>query len=128
MLLLKPTFIFLLTLGLWNAGPGESQDPQTENGFVIDAKVKPIIDAKCLGCHSADSKNEKAKEKLIWANLSTMDKKSVAAVMDEVVEVMEKGEMPPAKFLERFPDKKLTEKETKSIRKWADKTASKMLK
>lgn len=125
---LKPTFILLLTLGLWNTDPADPQDPQSDNGFTIDAKVKPIIDAKCLGCHSADSKNEKAKEKLIWANLSTMDKKSVAAAMDEVVEVMEKGEMPPAKFLERFPDKKLTEKETKSIRKWADKTASKMLK
>lgn len=125
---LNPTFILLLTLGLWNTDPADPQDPQSDNGFTIDAKVKPIIDAKCLGCHSADSKNEKAKEKLIWANLSTMDKKSVAAAMDEVVEVMEKGEMPPAKFLERFPDKKLTEKETKSIRKWADKTASKMLK
>ena len=128
MLFLKPTFILLLTLGLWNTDPADPQDPQPGNGFTIDAKVKPIIDAKCLGCHSADSKNEKAKEKLIWANLSAMDKKAVAAVMDEVVEVMEKGEMPPAKFLERFPDKKLTEKETKSIRKWADKTASKMMK
>jgi uncharacterized membrane protein len=127
MLLLKITLAFLLALGFWGRQP-IGQDPQTDNGFAMDAKVKPIIDAKCLGCHSADSKNEKAKEKLIWANLSTMEKKGVASAMDEVLEVLEKGEMPPAKFLERYPDKKLTAKETKALRKWADKTADKMLK
>ncbi len=127
MILIKSTLILLLSLAFWLDGPGDEM-PQTDNGFTIDAKVKPIIDAKCVGCHSADSKNEKAKEKLIWANLSTMEKKAVASILDEVVEVMEKGEMPPAKFLERFPDKKLTEKETKSIRKWADKAANRMMK
>jgi uncharacterized membrane protein len=128
MLLLKSSFAALLSLLLWFQGTDENPAPQTDNGFTIDAKVKPIIDAKCLGCHSADSKNEKAKEKLIWANLSTMDKKAAAAALDEVVEVIEKNEMPPAKFLERYPDKKLTEKEAKSLRKWADKSASKMMK
>lgn len=127
MLFLKTFLIFLFTLGLWTIDADE-QDPQADNGLVIDAKVKPIIDAKCMGCHSADSKNEKAKEKFIWANLSTMDKKAAASILDDMVEVMDKGEMPPAKFLERYPDKKLTEKETKAIRKWADKSASKMLK
>lgn len=128
MLFLNSSFAVLLGLFLWFQGPHESAAPQADNGFTIDAKVKPIIDAKCLGCHSADSKNEKAKEKLIWANLSTMDKKAAASALDEVVEVLEKGEMPPAKFLERYPDKKLTDKEAKSLRKWADKSASKLLK
>lgn len=128
MLMLKSSFAALLSLLLWFQGTDENPAPQTDNGFTIDAKVKPIIDAKCLGCHSADSKNEKAKEKLIWANLSTMDKKAAAAALDEVVEVIEKNEMPPAKFLERYPDKKLTEKEAKSLRKWADKSAGKLLK
>lgn len=128
MLLLKSSFTVLLGLLLWFQTPDESPEPQTDNGFTIDAKVKPIIDAKCLGCHSPESKNEKAKEKLIWANLSTMDKKAAASALDEVVEVLEKNEMPPAKFLERYPDKKLTEKEVKSLKKWADKSASKLLK
>ena len=128
MLLIKSTFAVLLGLFVWLQSPEENQTPQTDNGFTIDAKIKPILDAKCVGCHSADSKNEKAKEKLIWANLSTMDKKAAASTLDEVVEVLEKGEMPPAKFLERFPDKKLTDKEAKSLKKWADKSASKMLK
>lgn len=128
MLLLKSSFAILLSLLVWFQGQEEDPAPQTDNGFTIDAKVKPIIDAKCLGCHSADSKNEKAKEKLIWANLSTMDKKAAASALDEVVEVIEKNEMPPAKFLERYPDKKLTEKEAKSLRKWADKSAGKLLK
>lgn len=127
MLLIKSSLILFFSLGLWMIEPGDDA-PQTDNGLTIDAKVKPIIDAKCVGCHSADSKNEKAKEKLIWANLSTLDKKEAAAALDEVVEVLEKGKMPPAKFLERYPDKKLTEKEAKSLRKWADKTANKMMK
>jgi uncharacterized membrane protein len=127
MTLLNATFPLILSWFFGFNSP-DRPEPQADNGFTIDAKVKPIIDAKCLGCHSADSKNEKAKEKLIWANLSTMEKKAVASVLDEMVEVLEKGEMPPAKFLERFPDKKLTDKETKSLKKWADKSASKMMK
>jgi hypothetical protein len=59
MLILKSSLALLLGLFLWFPGPGGSPAPQADNGFTIDAKIKPIIDAKCLGCHSADSKNEK---------------------------------------------------------------------
>lgn len=129
MIFVKITIALLVSLGMYlDIQEDTASDPQTDNGLVIDAKVKPIIDAKCIGCHSADSKNEKAKEKFIWANLSTLEKKAAASLLDEMVEVLEKGEMPPKKFLERYPDKKLTDKETKSLRKWADKTANKMLK
>lgn len=129
MMFIKITLAFMLSLGMLSGILEDTvTDPQTDNGLVIDAKVKPIIDAKCVGCHSADSKNEKAKEKLIWANLPTLEKKAAASLLDEMVEVLEKGEMPPKKFLERYPDKKLTDKESKSLRKWADKTANKMMK
>lgn len=129
MLLFKTAALSLLGIALSFGGPeSPSTPPQTGNGLVMSESVKPVIEKKCGGCHSADSKNEKAKEKLIWANLSSMDNKAAASALDEVVEVVEKGEMPPAKFLERFPENKLTEKESKAIAKWADKSAGKLLK
>jgi uncharacterized membrane protein len=129
MLLLKTATLSLLSLVFFlDRSPDSTATPQNGNGLVMSESVKPVIEKKCGGCHSADSKNEKAKEKLIWANLSAMDNKAAASILDEVVEVVEKGEMPPAKFLERFPDNKLTEKESKAIAKWADKSAGKLLK
>jgi uncharacterized membrane protein len=129
MLLFKTATLSLLSLVFFlDRNADSTAPPQNGNGLVMSESVKPVIEKKCAGCHSADSKNEKAKEKLIWANLSSMDNKAAASILDEVVEVVEKGEMPPAKFLERFPDNKLTEKESKAIAKWADKSAGKLLK
>ncbi len=129
MLMIKTALVFLLSLTfVIGDNTPTPNPPQDGNGLVMPEDIKLVIEKKCAGCHSAGSKNEKAKEKLIWANVSTMDKTAAASILDEVVEVVSKGEMPPVKFLERFPENKLTEKEAKSIKKWADKSANKLLK
>ena len=89
--------------------------------------VKSIVDNKCYGCHSAEGKSDKAKKALMWDDLSTLSKVKQISKLDDISEVVGEGEMPPAKFLENFPDKKLTEEESKVLIEWANNSANKIL-
>ena len=81
-----------------------------------------IIDGKCLGCHSPDARNDKSKDALQWIELQNMEKSDLIAAMDEVLEVLEEGEMPPAKIVEKYPHMKLTDEETSTLKAWAEAT------
>ena len=45
----------------------------------------------------------------------------------DIAEVVEKGEMPPEKFLERYPDKQLSDEEKAKLAEWAKKEAQKLI-
>lgn len=92
--------------------------PYPQDG-VIPANVKAVIDQKCYGCHNANSKNDKGKAKLDWDALAKMKKAKRMAVMDEIAEVLEKGEMPPKKFLDFKPEAKLSESDLTTLKEWS---------
>ena len=81
--------------------------------------VKAVVDQKCYGCHNANSKNEKAKEKFDWDATGELKKAKRLAVMDKIAEVLEKGEMPPKKFLEFKPEAKLSESDLATLKDWS---------
>lgn len=91
-------------------------------------KVKAVIDKSCFGCHSEKGRSDDAKDALRWDKMQEYDKAKLVSVMDDIIEVVEKGEMPPKKFLGRKPDIKPSEKEYKTLAKWADKEADKLMK
>ena len=82
--------------------------------------VMSIITNKCLGCHSPNARGDKSKQALQWVLLQNMTGADLVAKLDEVVEVLEEGEMPPAKMLERFPMMKLTDDEVAILKEWAE--------
>lgn len=89
----------------------------------MPANIKAIIEKSCFGCHNTDSKNEDAKKELdlkTFENLKTAEK---VHALREIGKTLSKNEMPPEKFLARFPDKKLTDDEKKALMDWAKSTA-----
>ena len=82
-------------------------------------QVKAIVEQKCYGCHNAESKNEKAKEKLDWDEFEASKRAKQIATKGKIVEVLEAGDMPPAKFLEKKPEGKLTEAELATLLEWS---------
>ncbi|MDX2249155.1 MAG: heme-binding domain-containing protein [Bacteroidia bacterium] len=96
--------------------------------FKIAKKTNAIIQSKCYGCHSAEGKSDKAKEKLMWDDLAGLSAEAQLEKMKNIQKVLQEGTMPPAKFLERMPDKKLTDLEKAAMQKWADKTVAKLSK
>jgi mono/diheme cytochrome c family protein len=85
---------------------------------VMPDNVKTAIDKSCFGCHNTDSQNAKSKEKLDFKKLDTLSKTEKISTLNDIASVIKKADMPPKKFLERFPDKKLTPDEQKAIAKW----------
>lgn len=108
-------FALLLSVGLLSASvtPTEAKAP------AIPDNVKALIEKSCFGCHNTDSKNDKAKEKLDLKTFDALGKKEMIHALGEIAETVEENEMPPAKFLEKFPDKKLTDAEKKILIDWA---------
>lgn len=97
----------------------ESVNTMDMHQAALPDNVKAVVDQKCYGCHNANSKNEKAKAKLDWDALDKMKNSKRMAAMGEISEVLEKGEMPPKKFLENKPEAALTEAELATLVEWS---------
>lgn len=90
--------------------------------------IKAIIDKSCFDCHNSDSRNEDAKEDLDFKTFDKLSKIKKIGALKHIGETVEEGEMPPKRFLERFPDKKLTDEEIKSIIDWVEKESLTLIK
>lgn len=99
----------------------------TDQNIVYPENVMAIIEAKCMGCHNPEAKNEKAREKLQWAQLPKMETEDLVTKLDVLLEVLEEGSMPPAKMLERMPDKKLTDEETATLVQWTTENLDRLI-
>ncbi len=92
----------------------------------IPENVKAIIDNKCLGCHSDEAKAGKSKMKMNFDNLSNgkYSRGKEISKLDKIVKMLGKNKMPPEKFLAKYPEKKLTDEESKLISDWASSQSS----
>ena len=109
---------FLVTAG------GKPQETKTVN---MPDDVKAIIEKSCFGCHNTDSKNDKAKEKLDLKTFDSLTVPKMIHALDKIEQEIKEDEMPPAKFLEKFPDKKLTDAEKKTLMDWANSQAKALM-
>lgn len=119
-------FLLLFTVALTSAfvakpsvekGRGISQDAKIE----LPDNIKEIVEAKCMNCHKPDARNEKAREKLQWIKVPEMNKEQQEDFIAEMFEVIEEGEMPPARMVERNPKMKLNDEENKAFIAWLEK-------
>lgn len=87
----------------------------------IPEDVKLVLENKCMGCHSTDSKNAKSKMKLNFDKF-TNGKYSTGKLVSKfgkITKQLNKSKMPPEKFLKKYPDKKLSEEESGLLISWA---------
>lgn len=115
-------FITLSVLAVGKENPAKSQ------ARIMPDNVSTIIEQKCFGCHNTDSKNDKAKEDLDFKTLDGLSTMKKVSSYNKIAEVLEKQEMPPQKFLERFPDKNVTDEERTVLLEWAKNEAATLIK
>jgi len=58
--------------------------------------------------------------------LQAMDDMDLLTKMDEILEVLEEGKMPPEKAIERYPEIELTEEEVVQLKAWAENIMAKL--
>jgi len=122
----------LFTLLIVGAAPYQSDSQTTvpispDQTISMPDNVMAIVEAKCMGCHKPDAKNEKARAKLQWVLLPEMEVEELVGKLDDILEVLEEGSMPPQGVLEKYPNMKLTDEETQILKEWAESNANRLL-
>lgn len=103
-------------------------DAGMKSAVVIPAEVKAIIDSKCYGCHSPQGRSDEAKADLLWDSIPHYPKAKLISRLDGIIEVLDKGTMPPTKYVESKPEAAITAAESKVLKAWAEKTADELMK
>jgi uncharacterized membrane protein len=102
-------------------------DKPTKSNPMPD-KVKAVIEKSCFGCHNTASKNEDAKEELDFKQFDSLSLIKKVGAYKKIGETIEEGEMPPKKFLAKFPEKKLTDEEKQLLMDWSKTEAEALVK
>jgi mono/diheme cytochrome c family protein len=90
-------------------------------------EVMTAFDKACFDCHTSESGNVKAKGKLNFSKWEDYKLTKKVGKLDGIRETVETGDMPPKKYLNKYPDNALTEEEIKMIAEWANAEADKLM-
>ena len=84
----------------------------------IPDEIQQIFDNSCYACHSSNSKDSKAKEKLDFDKLNYLKTYQVIGKLDKIAEVVIDDKMPPEKFLKKNPEKALSNSDKELLTDW----------
>ncbi len=121
-----PGVFVIVLIAIFMIGTSGTQEPELTNLQMPD-HVKSIVENKCFGCHNTDSKNEDAKEKLDFKTLNDLNNFKKVGKLRDIADILEEGKMPPKKFLDMHPEKKLTNEETAALTAWVNTEAGKII-
>ncbi len=99
---------------------GTSANP---TAIEIPDDVQAIIDNSCYGCHSSESKNMKGKNKLNFDKLNDIKTYKAIGKLTDIAETVIENDMPPKKFLKKYPERALTDEQKELLANWAGEAA-----
>lgn len=117
--------IFLVWLGILTMSATE--DNKAKKSLKMPDNVKAIIDKSCYECHNTASKNDNAKQVLDFKKFDGLSTIRKIGALKHIGESVENAQMPPKRFLEKNPDKKLTDDKIKIITEWVKKESASLL-
>lgn len=109
------------------AGKTTIVTPQEKLNLGFPEGVHKIMENTCFNCHTSDSKNEKAKDKINFSEWNELSKATRIGKLEKISEVVNEGKMPPSKYLQHFPDRALSPEQVEMITKWANEESDKLL-
>lgn len=89
----------------------------------IPDNVSTILDNSCMGCHNSESQNDKGKKKLSFDKLNDLQGYKAIGKLTDIAEVVVEGDMPPKKFLTKYPERALSAEDQEILVNWAKETA-----
>ncbi len=116
--------IFLASFSYQNPSTNINNETNviSQEGDQFPEDVAKILKVHCMDCHVTASKNDKAKDKLNFDNWNKLNMLKKTGKLNDIVETVKDKEMPPEKYINHYPDKKLSDEQINTIVKWADKT------
>ena len=93
----------------------------------VPDEVNQILVASCYDCHSSAGQNDDAKKALNFESWDDYRLTKQIGLLGEIAEVVEEDKMPPSKYLEFKPDRKLSESQKELIIKWTDEASEALM-
>ena len=88
--------------------------------YEVPADVQEIIDNSCYGCHNTDSESTKSKMKLNFDDMSNLKQGKLVGKLHRIYNAVNDVDMPPKKFIDKYPDKELSASDTETLKSWAN--------
>ena len=105
-----------------NANP-----PQEKVVSPFPENVVKIFQNCCFDCHGEASSNEKALAKMDLSKWNELSNSKKVGRMQDIIDILKKGDMPPAKYAAKYPDRAPSQEQKDIIIKWAQKESDKLL-
>jgi hypothetical protein len=97
-------------------------------GSGLPDEVKEVLKNSCFNCHSDNASNKKAKVMLNFDKWEGFKASKKISKMDDICEMVEKGKMPPEKYLGFKPEAALSDAQKELLCNWADQEAGELMK
>lgn len=123
-----PVFVLFILFTAFQSENYSTDYTISGDKITIPEDVSKIFENSCFGCHNSDSKNDDGKKELMIDKLAGLSASKLVAKLGEINEVVKEKDMPPSKFLEKYPEKALSEDDAKRLIEWADATAEDLMK
>ena len=105
----------------------QSNQPDPELISQMPGEVSTLLESRCYGCHTTGAKSEDALKAVNFTEWENYKASKQVAVLGDISNVVEKGKMPPEKYLKNNPEKELTDVQKKLILDWTKEVSDKLL-
>jgi tRNA A37 N6-isopentenylltransferase MiaA len=90
-------------------------------------EVQKLLVSACYDCHSSAGQNEDAKKALNFEEWDNYRLTKQIGLLGNIAEVIEKDKMPPGKYLEFKPDRKLSEDQKELLINWTEEASDALM-
>jgi hypothetical protein len=101
--------------------------PQEKVVSSFPENVTKVLETSCYDCHGDASSNAKALGKLNFAKWNDLTAAQKVGKMQDIIDVVKKGDMPPAKYVTNYPDRALGQDQKDLVIKWANEESDKLM-
>jgi len=123
---MKKQLVLLLAIGiLFISFQSFSPEPPSEGVFTDE--ISAILKSSCYDCHTTANGSEKPLKALDFEQWDQYRLTKQIGLLGDIGKMVEEGKMPPGKYLEKNPDRKLSEAQKKLLADWTKEEADKLM-
>lgn len=89
--------------------------------------VMALLENSCYDCHTKDASNIKSKGALNFSKWEDYKLTKKIGKLNDISESVKEKKMPPKKYLDKFPEKALSDEEIGVVTNWANAEAEKLM-
>jgi len=123
---MKKQLVLLLAIGIIILS-FQSFSPEPPAEGVFPDEISSIIKSSCYDCHSTAKGSEKPLKALDFEQWDQYRLTKQIGLLGDIGKVLEEGKMPPEKYLENKPDRKLSEAQRMLLADWTKQEADKLM-